>query len=149
MRTGLTVLGASPAFRRGVLLVALVLVVLEMGLFAVLWRLGALIDPGADAPAAATFVALGTVLTLQAMALVGVVWLMVALAWTTLRCDIVGWSLDHPWRSWQGSHADVASVKRNGGWLVVKVRGHRRRWYVRVSSADPAEVEQVLADVPT
>ena len=144
-----TVLGATPAFRRGVLVVALVLVVLEIGLFAVLWRLGVLIDPGADSGAAATFVALGTVLTLQAMAVVGVVWLMVALAWTTLRSDIVGWSLDHPWRSWHGSPADVASVKRNGGWLVVKVHGHRRRWYVRISAADPAEVDQVLADVPT
>ena len=141
------VLRATPVFRRGVLIAALAAVALEMGLFAVLWRIGVLIDPGADPRAAATFVTLGTVLTLQAMAVVGVVWVMVALACTTLRSDSVGWSLDHPWRRWQGSPREVAQVKRKDGWLVVTLRGHRRRWYVRVSAADPAAVERILADV--
>ena len=145
----MTVLGASPAFRRGVLLAALAIAAIEVGLFATLWRIGALVEPAADPRASAAFVLLGTVVTLQAMVIVGVVWMMVALAWTTLRVDALGWSLDHPWRSWQGSPADVARVTQSRGWLVVKLRGRRRRWYVRVTAEDPATVARVVAEVPT
>jgi hypothetical protein len=144
-----TVLRASPAFRRGVMLLAVALIALEAGLFIVLWRIGLLVDPGGDPRAAATFVLLGTVVTLQAMGIVGVVWVMVALAWTTLTSDVMGWSLDHPWRRWQGSPADVASAREKGGWLVVKLHGHRRRWYVRVTAEDPAAVARVVAEVAT
>jgi hypothetical protein len=145
----MTVLRASPVFRRGVLLVALAVVVLEVGLFAVLWRLGALVDPGADPRAAATFVLLGTVVTLQAMAVVGVVWVMVALAWTTLRVDALEWSLEHPWRSWHGQPCEVDRAWRHGAWLVLELDGQWRRWYVRVSRDDDATVEALrghLAD---
>ena len=131
------------------MLAAIALIALEAGLFIVLWRIGLLVDPGGDPRAAATFVLLGTVVTLQAMAIVGIVWVMVALAWTTLTSDVMGWSLDHPWRRWQGSPADVASAREKGGWLVVKLHGHRRRWYVRVTAEDPAAVARVVAEVAT
>lgn len=131
------------------MLMAIALIALEAGLFIVLWRIGMLVDPGGDPRAAATFVLLGTVVTLQAMAIVGIVWVMVALAWTTLTSDLMGWSLDHPWRRWQGLPAEVASVQEKGGWLVVKLYGHRRRWYVRVTAADPAAVARVVAEVAT
>jgi len=146
--TRLTVLGASPAFRRGVLLAALAIATLEVGLFVTLWRVGVLVDPGADPRAAATFVLLGTIVTLQAMAVVGVVWVMVALAWTTLRSDAIGWSLDHPWRRWQGSPGEISSVTQSRGWLVVTLHGHRRRWFVRVAADDPAAIARVLGEIP-
>jgi hypothetical protein len=124
-------LRASPAFRRGTLLAALLVLLLEGAVFAFLWRLGLFVDPGSDPRAAAAFVALGTAVTLQAMAVVGVLWVLVAMAWTTLRSDVVGWTLDHPWRSWQGRPTEVARAWRQGGWLVLELRGHWRRWYVR------------------
>jgi hypothetical protein len=126
-------LRATPAFRRGVLLAAVTLIALEIALFALLWRIGTLADPGNDRSAALAFIALGTAVTLQAMAVVGVLWVLVAMAWTTLRSDIVGWSLEHPWRSWQGSPRDVGRAWRQGGWLVLELDGHWRRWYVRAA----------------
>jgi hypothetical protein len=124
-------LRATSAFRRGVLLAALAVVLLEIALFALLWRLGSLADPGSDRRAALAFIALGTAVTLQAMAVVGVLWTLVAMAWTTLRSDLVGWSLEHPWRSWHGSPREVARAWRQGRWLVLELEGHWRRWYVR------------------
>lgn len=129
----MTVLRATPAFRSGVLVVACVLIGLEIALFALLWRVGTFIDPGADPAGSAAFVALGTAVTLQAMAVVGILWVIVAMAWTTLRSDVVGWSLEHPWRSWQGTPREVARAWRQGGWLVLELDGQRRRWYVRAS----------------
>ena len=134
-------LRATPAFRRGVLLAALAVVVLEFALFALLWRIGTLADPGSDRRAAIAFIALGTAVTLQAMAVVGVLWVMVATAWTTLRCDVVGWWLEHPWRSWHGSPRDVARAWRQGGWLVFELDGHWRRWYVRTARDSDVNVK--------
>lgn len=124
-------LRASSTFRRGILLAAAVVVLLEMGVVFFLLRIGRFVDPGSDPRAAAAFVALGTAVTLQAMAVVGVLWVLVAMAWTTLRSDAVGWSLEHPWRSWQGRPTEVARGWRHGGWLVLELDGHWRRWYVR------------------
>jgi hypothetical protein len=134
-------LRASPAFRRGTLLAALLVVLLEGALFAFMWRIGLFVDPGSDPRAAAAFVALGTAVTLQAMAVVGVLWVLVAMAWTTLRSDAVGWALEHPWRSWQGRPAEVAKAWRQGGWLVLELRGHWRRWYVRAGRDQDATTE--------
>jgi hypothetical protein len=134
-------LRATPAFRRGILLAAVMVIGLELGLFLFLWRLGTFVDPGSDPRAAAAFVALGTAVTLQAMAAVGVLWVMVAMAWTTLRSDPVGWSLEHPWRSWQGRPTDIARAWRHGGWLVLELRGHWRRWYVRAGRDHDATTE--------
>ena len=134
-------LRSTPAFRRGVLLASLLVVLLEIGLFVFLWRLGTFVDPGGDRRAAAAFVALGTAVTLQAMAVVGVLWVLVAMAWTTLRSDVMGWALEHPWRSWQGRPTEVARAWRQGGWLVLELRGHRRRWYVRAGRDQEATTD--------
>jgi hypothetical protein len=141
-------LRAGSGFRRGVLVVAFVVIALEAALFALLWRVGMFIDPGADRGAAAAFVALGTAVTLQAMAVVGVLWVMVAMAWTTLRSDVVGWSLAHPWRSWHGAPREVTRAWRQGGWLVLEVDGHRRRWYVRANRHAHAIVSELRRELP-
>ena len=137
----MTVLRATSAFRSGVLLAAALVVTAEIALFALLWRIGTLGDPGHDQRAALAFVALGTAVTLQAMAVVGVLWVMVAMAWTTLRADIVGWSLEHPWRCWHGSPGEVTRAWRQAGWLVVELDGHWRRWYVRAGPGADATVD--------
>ncbi len=126
-------LRATPAFRSGVLLVSLAIIMLEVGVFVLLWRIGTSVDPGRDPRAAGLFVALGSVLTLQTMGVVGVLWVIVAVAWTTLTSDIVGLSLEHPWRSWQGRPAEVTRAWRQRGWLVLELNGQWRRWYVRAT----------------
>ena len=134
-------LRATPAFRRGVLLAAVFVLLLEAALFVILWRIGTFVDPGNDPRAAALFVALGTAVTLQAMAVVGVLWIMVAMAWTTLRSDAVGWSLEHPWRRWQGQPHEVARAWQHGGWMVIELEGHWRRWYARAGRGTGATVD--------
>ena len=141
-------LASSRRFRLGVLAAALAVAALEAGVFVVLWRVGTLADPGGDPRAAAAFIALGTALTLQAMAVVGVVWAMVAMAWTTLGADAVGWTLDHPWRSWQGTPREVARAWRHGGWLVLELDGHWRRWYVRAGRDADAAVADLRGQLP-
>jgi hypothetical protein len=141
-------LRATPAFRRGVLVAAVSLVTLEMALFALLWRIGTLADPGHDQGAALAFVALGTAVTLQAMAVVGVLWVLVAMAWTTLRADAVGWSLEHPWRRWQGQPREVSRAWQHGGWMVIELDGHWRRWYVRAGRGTEATVEALRGQLP-
>ena len=79
--------GRPQPFRQASLVAAIVLALLEIGLFASAWRLGALLDPGNDRRAALGFVVLGTALTLQAMAIVGVAWTLVAWSRTTLTID--------------------------------------------------------------
>lgn len=140
-------LGATPAFRRGVLLAALAVILLQAAIFAFLWRVGALIDPGDDPRAMTVFVALGTAVTLQAMAVIGVLWVMVAMAWTTLRSDAVGWSLEHPWRRWQGQPREVARAWRRGRWLVIELGGHWRRWYVRAAGDADEAVEALRSQI--
>lgn len=144
----MTELRAPPAFRRGVLLTACVVVALEVALFALLWRIGMLADPGGEREVALAFVALGTAVTLQAMAVVGVLWVLVAMAWTTLRANGVEWSLEHPWRSWQGAPREVARAWRQGGWLVLEVDGHWRRWYVRAGRGAEASVHALCSQLP-
>ena len=131
-------LQASPGFRRGVLLASLGVALVEMGLFLVLWRLGTLVDPGADRRAALMFVAMGSAVTLQAMGVVGVAWVVVAVSRTTLLADITGVSLEHPWRRWRGAWTDVRRAWQHNGWLVLQVRGQWRRWYVRAAADAPA-----------
>lgn len=126
-----TTLQASSAFRRGVLIGSLVLALAEMTLFVMLWRVGTLVDPGADRRAALLFVSLGSAVTLQAMAVVGVAWVVVAMSRTVLHDDATGLCLEHPWRRWQGRWHDVTHAWTQHGWLVFQVRGQWRRWYVR------------------
>lgn len=132
-------LQASPGFRRGVLIASLGVALVEIGLFVMLWRLGGLVNPGADRRAALLFVALGSAVTLQAMGVVGVAWALVAMSRTALHADVTGVSLDHPWRRWQGPWTDVTHAWQQNGWLVMQLRGQWRRWYVR-AAADAAPV---------
>jgi len=143
-----TTLQASPAFRRGVLIASLAIALVELGLFAWLWRLGRLVDPGADRNAALLFVVLGSAVTLQAMGVVGLAWVVVARSRTVLRHDETGVSLEHPWRRWHGRWQDVTRASTRHGWLVLRVRGQWRRWHVRadVDQADTlARVRAQLA----
>jgi hypothetical protein len=143
-----TTLQASPAFRRGVLIASVGVALVELGLFAWLWRLGGLVDPGADRNAALLFVVLGSAVTLQAMGVVGVAWAAVAMSRTVLRHDGVGISLEHPWRRWHGAWVDVTRAWTHGGWLVFQVRGQWRRWYVRSGSDETQVLAQVRAALP-
>jgi hypothetical protein len=129
-------LEASHAFRRLMLIAALVLAALELAVFVIAWRLGVLFDPSGDPHASALFVALGTVLTLQAMVVVGLGWLLVAMVWTTLEFDEEGLALEHPWRRWRGAWHQVRRAWHRGGWLTIETAGSARRWHVRAAPAD-------------
>jgi hypothetical protein len=133
---------ASPAFRRFALGAALVLSLLETSVFVFAWRLGFLLEPGADRRAAFAFVALGSALTLQAMGVVGIAWTLMAWSRTTLAHDGDDLSLEHPWREWRGRWSDVRYAWSQRDWLVLELHGHWRRWYVHTGGAD---VEALLA----
>jgi hypothetical protein len=138
-------LEAPPTFRRGVLLVAMLLAAAEAGLFLATWRLGLLLDPGADRRATLAFVVLGSALTLQAMAVVGVGWTLVALSRTTAAFDGEILELAHPWRAWSGRWPQVAHAWHRGGWLTLELTGSFRRWHVRVPDDGKADVERLRA----
>jgi hypothetical protein len=140
-------LKAPPRFRQMATIFALVLALVELGLFVSAWRLGALVDPGASPRAARAFVVFGTLLTVQAMAVVGIGWTIVALSRTEIRWDDQVW-LEHPWRQWSGGWQEIARVWWRTGWLAIEVDGQRRRWYVRVPSADVDEVSALRAALP-
>jgi hypothetical protein len=141
-------LHASPAFRRGVLIGSLAVALVEVGLFVWLWRVGSLVDPGADRNAALLFIALGSAVTLQAMGVVGVAWVVVARSRTVLRQDATGLSLEHPWRHWHGRSQDVTHAWTRNGWLVLRVRGQWRRWHVRAGVDQAEALARVRAELP-
>jgi hypothetical protein len=136
---------ASATFRRFALAAALVLAFLETGVFVFASRLGALLDPGADRRAALAFVAFGSALTLQAMAVVGIAWTLVAWSRTTLAYDDAELALEHPWREWRGGWSDVRHAWSQRGWLVLELHDHWRRWYVHTGGAD-AQAMSALRD---
>lgn len=140
-------LAAPPAFRRLALTMATALAVVEMGLFAAVWRLGVLVEPDANPHAARAFVLVGTVLTLQAMAVVGLAWTLVALSRTELEWD-EHVRLEHPWRSWVGDWPDVQRVWWRNGWLAIEVDGEWRRWYVRVPDASDDRISALRSALP-
>ena len=72
-------IAAPHTFRRFALQIALGLALAESGLFFFVWRLGVLVEPAADRQPALAFILLGSVLTLQAMVVVGIAWAVVAL----------------------------------------------------------------------
>lgn len=141
-------LEAPPSFRRLTLGVALLAASLEIGVFVVVWRLGLMVDPGEDRRAAIAFLMLGTVLTLQAMAVMGIGWVLVAMARTSLRWYEDQVELEHPWRSWHGTWPDIRRAWRHSGWLVLEVQGEWRRWYVRVTGSDAA-LAVLRAELPS
>ena len=95
-------IAAPHAFRRFALQVALGLALAESALFFFVWRLGVLVEPAAGRQPALAFVLLGSVLTLQAMVVVGIAWAVVAISRTTVDADETGLTLEHPWRRWHG-----------------------------------------------
>jgi hypothetical protein len=129
---------ASATVRRASLIAAIVLAVLEIGVFASAWRLGVLLDPGDDRRAALGFVMLGTALTVQAMAIVGVAWTLMAWSRTTLTIDDDELVLEHPWREWRGGSHEVRHAWMQRRWLVVQLDGQWRRWYVHAGAASAA-----------
>jgi hypothetical protein len=140
-------LSAPPAFRRVALAFATALAAVEVGLFAAVCRMGVLADPGANPHAARAFVLFGTMLTLQAMAVIGIAWTVVALSRTELAWDD-HLRLEHPWREWFGDWADLQRVWWRNGWLAVEVRGEWRRWYVRVPDASGDDVTVLRSMLP-
>jgi hypothetical protein len=139
---------ASATVRQASLVAAILLAFLEIGLFASAWRLGVLLDPGTDRRAAFGFVVLGTALTLQAMAIVGIAWTLVAWSRTTLTIEDDELALEHPWREWRGRWSDVRHAWMQRRWLVVELEGQWRRWYVH-TGADSDAVAEFCARVPT
>jgi hypothetical protein len=138
---------ASATVRRASLVAAIVLALLEIGLFASAWRLGVLLDPGNDRRAALGFVVLGTALTLQAMAIAGVAWTLVAWSRTTVTIDDDGLLLEHPWREWRGGWQEVRHAWMRRRWLVVQLDGQWRRWYVHAGAASDA-IQDLRARLP-
>jgi hypothetical protein len=141
------VLRAPASFRRLALAFAIVLALAEIGLFAAAWRLGILIEPAANPRAARLFVVVGSLLTLQAMLIVGIAWTLVALSRAELDADDRV-RLEHPWRRWSGAWSEIDRAWWRAGWLAVEVRGEWRRWYVRVPDADAPGLGAVRAALP-
>ena len=127
---------APVAFRRFALLLALILALAQCALFGFLWRLGVLVEPTGNPRAALGFVVLGSALTLQAMAVVGVAWTVVAMSRTTAEGDDESLTLEHPWRRWHGGWPAVRHAWQHNGWLTVEVDGQWRRWYIRLAPTD-------------
>lgn len=134
-------LEASAAFQRLALAFAIGLIVCEFAIFFLAWNLGMFVDPGADRRTAALLVLLGTVLTLQAMGVVGIGWLVVAVSRTTLDFGPEGLALEHPWRRWHGSWQDVSSAWHRRGWLSIYTARRLRGWHVRAADSEPLVAE--------
>jgi hypothetical protein len=142
-------LKAPDGFRRITLIVALLLVGLELGVFWFAARLTMLLAPrtAADAELGA-FVVFWSLLTLQAMTVVGFAWTLVALSRTTLEGDAQVLSLAHPWRRWSGVWADVAEAYVSREWLHIRVRGRWRSWHVKHDVSQAGALEALRSHVP-
>ena len=138
---------APSGVRQTSLATAILLALVEIGLFASAWRLGLLLDPGNDRRAALGFVVLGTVLTLQATAVVGIAWMMVAVSRTTLTIEDDELALDHPWRTWHGPWDEVTYAWMQRRWLVLQIEGQWRRWYVHTGDGAD-DVDAIRAHLP-
>ena len=141
-------IAAPHAFRRFALQIALGLALAESGLFFFVWRLGVLVEPAAGRQPALAFVLLGSVLTLQAMVVVGIAWAVVAISRTTVDADEIGLTLEHPWRRWHGDWWTVRHAWRRGDWLTFELSGQWRRWSVRVAADDDGAVARVRQHLP-
>src|SRR5262245_42156001 len=141
-------LEASARVRQVSLVAAIVLALLEIGVFVSAWRLGVLLDPGHERRVALGFVILGTAMTLQAMAIVGVAWTLVAWSRTTLTIEEDELALEHPWREWRGGWNDVDHAWMQRHWLTVQLDGQWRRWYVHAGSDPAGIVHELRARLP-
>jgi hypothetical protein len=141
---------APAGFRRLILITALLLVGLEFAVFWFAARLTMLLRPesvrGAELGA---FIGFWSLLTLQAMAVAGFAWTLVALSRTVLESDGARVALSHPWRRWTGSWTDIVEAYASREWLHVRVRGRWRTWHVKLSGGETAAaVEQLRVHVP-
>jgi hypothetical protein len=141
-------IAAPHTFRRFALQIALGLALAESGLFFFVWRLGVLVEPAAGRKPALAFIVLGSVLTLQAMVVVGIAWAVVAISRTTVDADEIGLTLEHPWRRWHGDWWAVRHAWRRGDWLTFELSGQWRRWYVRVAADDDGSVARLRRHLP-
>jgi hypothetical protein len=130
-------LAAPLGFQRFTLIAALVLIGLECAAFWTAARLTALLRPPSASPAIlATFVLFWTLMTAQAMVVVGYAWTLVALARTTIDFNDRSVELEHPWRAWKGLWGSVAEVYVSSRWLHVRPKGAWRTWHVRLDDSD-------------
>jgi hypothetical protein len=143
-----TRLEATRAFRRGTLLLALCLAAAEVVLFVLVWRLGILLDPGTDRRAVLAFVLLGSLLTLQAMGVVGFAWTLVALSRTVAVFDDELLRLEHPWREWSGHWTEIRHAWVRGHWLTLELFGASRRWHIRLPEGAGSDVDHLRAHLP-
>lgn len=141
---------APATFRRMSLAAALVIVALELGIFWVASRLipASVVEGTTHKDLIAVFIVFWTMLTLQAMGAVGLGWMLVALGRTRLTVDRDRIEVEHPWRSWRGSGADVAELYTSRGWLHLRPRRSLRTWHVRGADARADVLDALRAVVP-
>jgi len=120
---------APHSFRRFALQISLGLALAESALFFFVWRLEMLVEPSAGRQSALAFILLGSVVTLQAMVVVGIAWAMVAVSRTTVDADEIGLTLEHPWRRWHGDWRTVRHAWRRGDWLTFELSGQWKQWH--------------------
>jgi hypothetical protein len=103
---------------------------------------------GAEKNLLAVFVVFWTVLTLQAMAAVGLGWMLVAIGRTRISVGAARIQLEHPWRSWQGTGPEIVELYTSRGWLHLRTHGTLRTWHLRGGDRDAALVSALEAIVP-
>jgi hypothetical protein len=94
---------------------------------------------GASAALLGTYLLFWTLLTVQAMVVVGYAWTLVALARTTVDFDDRSVQLEHPWRAWSGNWTAVAEVYVSAKWLHVRPRGAWRTWHIRLDGTETTQ----------
>ena len=142
-------LEAPAGFRRVTLVTSLLLVGLELGVFWFAARLTMLLTPRAATGAElGAFIVFWSLLTLQAMAVVGFAWTLVALSRTALLADAQGLALSHPWRRWSGGWGEIGEAYVSRDWLHLRVRGRWRSWHVKHDGTQAAAIDAVRSRVP-
>jgi hypothetical protein len=132
---------APAPFRRAMLGLALVLVALEFAVFWYAARLTMLLEPkSAGTAGLGAFVAFWSLLTLQAMVVVGFAWVLVAVAHTTLAVSGGELRLAHPWRRWSGTWNDVAEAYAARDWLHIRPRKRWRTWHLKLGTESREKV---------
>jgi hypothetical protein len=142
---------APAGFRRLTLITALLLVGLELGVFWFAARLTMLLAPRSGSGAElGAFIGFWSLLTLQAMAVAGFAWTLVALSRTVLDGDEARVVLSHPWRRWTGTWSDIAEAYVSRDWLHIRARGRWRTWHAKLSGPETATaVERLRSLVPS
>jgi hypothetical protein len=141
---------APRAFRRVMRGLALALVALELAAFWYATRLTVLLEPrNASTAELGAFITFWSLLTVQAMVVVGSAWVLVAVSYTTLSVTGNEVRLAHPWRRWSGTWADVAEAYAARDWLHIRVRGSWRTWHVKLAGESRELVASLERLVPS